>query len=280
MKSSSRSLSRAQPWLGTLVEIRVRGTCEATLAAAVGDAFAAVAQVHTLMSFHSPNSDLARINRLAHQAAVTVHPWTYRVLQAAQEVSVASEGLFDCAIAPSLVDAGYLPTPVGSSPTEGTLADVSLQPGHQVKFARPLCLDLGGIAKGFAVDRAVEALQSFGLEGGVVNAGGDMRIFGAEAEAVYVRHPENPGALIHLGDFGDAAIATSAAYYQGKEQRGQWLTPVVRPNDRTLLSHRSSATVVAECCMIADALTKPLLLSRNPRHPCFSQFGAHARLIH
>ncbi len=101
---------RAQPWLGTLVEIRVRdaGAC-ADVHAACDAAFSAVARVHALMSFHDPRSELSALNRAAARRPVPVSPWTCAVLARAVEVAEASGGLFDCAVGSALVRAGRLP---------------------------------------------------------------------------------------------------------------------------------------------------------------------------
>src|SRR5205814_212933 len=78
-----------------------------------------------------------------------------------------------------------------------------------------------GIAKGFAVDRAVEALQSAGIPAGVVNAGGDLRLFGEVGEDVYVRPPQCPDRLIYIGQVKNAAVATSAALLLVDPRRGR-----------------------------------------------------------
>src|SRR5579864_7048184 len=95
-------LRRARALLGTFVEIEVEGPPGADLDAAIDAAFNEVAEVHRLMSFHAPDSDITRLNCEAHIRPVVVHDWTYQVLQAAIELNRRSGGVFDVAVAPVL----------------------------------------------------------------------------------------------------------------------------------------------------------------------------------
>src|SRR5581483_5100056 len=84
-------------------------------------------------------------------------------------------------------------------------------PDHRVRFrSTEVMIDVGGIAKGFAVDRAVAALRDFGIPGGMVNAGGDLRAFGVEPRAVHVRDPRDPGRSVCRVDVADEALASTA----------------------------------------------------------------------
>ena len=92
---------RARPLLGTVVEIAATGAAE-DVQQAISQAFDAVAEVHALMSYQDPASELSRINQTAFDAPVAVHDHTWQVLSAARELSEASNGLFDVTIAPAL----------------------------------------------------------------------------------------------------------------------------------------------------------------------------------
>src|SRR5262245_42143107 len=100
MTPVSGSARRARPLLGTFVDIAVAGAPRDVLDAEVESAFEVVAEVHRLMSAHDPESDVGRLNRSAAARAVSVHPWTYQVLEAALELHRRSVGIFDVAVAP------------------------------------------------------------------------------------------------------------------------------------------------------------------------------------
>ena len=176
-------IRRARPLLGTLVEIQARAPNESLARQAIERAFGAVLCVHVLMSFHEKNSDVSRLNREAAKRSVRIHHWTARVLRAAQRFAAESEGAFDITVADALRRARLLPD-VGTRRCKGTWRDIEITRDHRVRFTKPLIIDLGGIAKGFAVDRAIDGLRKSGAVSGIVNAGGDLRVFGKSAEIV------------------------------------------------------------------------------------------------
>jgi len=166
---SGIEIRRCRPLLGTLVEIACQGSPHD-----IDCAFAAIEKVHRLMSFHDPVSDVTRMNRHASRRPVKVHPWTWRVLKSAQEFSRKSDGIFDITMAPQLVKLDFLPRPDMRLCSVGSWRYIVLDDEYNVQFRRRMIVDLGGIAKGFAVDRAVRALKNNAVTSGIVNAGGDL----------------------------------------------------------------------------------------------------------
>jgi len=177
MRPASDSVRRARPLLGTFVEIAASGAPRNDLHEAIGRAFETVAVVHRLMSFHERDSDVSRLNREAAIRPVPVHSWTYEVLRLSSELYAASDGLFDIAIADELQRLDLLPRfdydallPIASPRTPNE--PVELLTDHRVRFTHPaIKIDLGGIAKGFAVDRAVATLRACGVPQELVTAG-------------------------------------------------------------------------------------------------------------
>jgi thiamine biosynthesis lipoprotein len=273
-------LRRARPLLGTLVEVTAHGGCEAELMRAVSGAFDAVARVHRLMSFHDSRSDVGRVNRLAHRVAVRVHPWTWQVLQAAQRLSHSTAGAFDVTVGSELMRLGYLPSSVPVRlDRRACWRDVRLLPGQRVRFARRLLIDLGGIAKGFAVDRAVDCLRARGACAGLVNAGGDLRAFGSVVWRIHVRHPADPGTLIPFADIASGALATSAGYFTRRVRRGTAFTSMIDGARRTPTNPAFSASVAASNCMLADGLTKLVLLRGRRAHGLVRRLGGRAFIL-
>ena len=278
MTSCSANLRRARPLLGTIVEIQVAGFGESESHAAIDAAFATVEEVQRRMSFHDPASTLSRLNRLAAVEPLKVDEWTFEVLQFAAEVHRVSGGLFDVAVAPVLQAQGFLPAdaldePCAESPT--SFAAVQLLPDRTVRLHRPgVRLDLGGIAKGFAVDQAVATLCEAGVPGGLVNAGGDLRAFGDDSFAISIRHPDHPGARLAEIELRGHSLATSAHYFADRQVSGATLTPIIDPHSGATACKVRTATVRASTAMAADALTKVVMLAGEAALPVLEHFGA------
>jgi len=252
-------VGRCRPLLGTFVEITAEGPVAAeALHARIDAAFACIARVHDLMSFHDPDSELSRLNAGAHRAPIAVHPWTGAVLAEAIRLGDASGGAFDPAVAPRLVRWGFLPRSPGWNEADaaGSYRDIRLLPGGRVAFVRPLQLDLGGIAKGFAVDRAAEALAGVDGMRACVDAGGDMRFVGEPPARLRVRHPRAPWSATRELAVAGPAVATSAAYFARRRYRGRRVSHLVDPHSGASVRRRDSVSVFAPSALQADALTK------------------------
>lgn len=227
------------------------------------------------MSFHDPDSELSRINRHAHAHPQPVSASLRRVLRAGLAMAKASDGLFDPSIAWRLVDWGHLPAPdTTATDPDANWRDVRLLSDGTVSFRRPLWLDLGGIAKGYAVDQAVRTLLAHDVQSGVVNAGGDLRTFG-RMEAVSVRDPANPHRQIPMLHARDAAVATSAGYFSEIEGR----TPLIHPKLGASLGHACSVTVCARRALWADALTKVVMAAPDAAAPLLRRLRASAVML-
>lgn len=242
--------------MGTFIAIDAEagslGACESGIRAA----FAAVAQVEALLHPSRHGSDLAAINAGAPAVPVTVHAWTWYIPALAKRLHRSSNGVFDPC--------------VPASP--GRLSELELLHQHGGERPRvvPHCrlnLDLGGIGKGFAVDRGIDALRAAGCHGGLVNAGGDLAVFGARRHDVLCCDAR--GDCMHLA-LRDAALATSdvaanarpaehCGYYNGRD--GQQVS-----SGRVAVTAPSAAT--------AHALTKCLLADAKMNLELLDAFGA------
>lgn len=274
MRSRSKiEVRRCRPLLGTFVDVACYGSADD-----VDDALRSIQKVHRLMSFHEPVSDVTRINHHASDEAIEVHPWTWRVLNLAQQFSRNSGGVFDITVAVQLVEWNYLPKPCTRF-GKGTWRDIILQSRNRVRFRRRVLIDLGGIAKGFAVDRAVEVLKRKGASAGIVNAGGDLRVFGSHSHIVHLRHPTRPNHASGAVTVRERAIATSGIYF-GVRNNGRCPgSPLL--NARTGHAERDliSVTVGAPNCVTADALTKVVFALRERAAPLLQRYAADALVI-
>jgi thiamine biosynthesis lipoprotein len=283
MHPASASIRRARPLLGTFVDIGVAGAPPSAAEAAIEAAFAAVARVHRCMSFHERASDLSRINREARERAVRVDPWTFAVLQAALDLNRRSAGAFDVAVAPALQRMGVLPRPADEAPSAAAYAsadDIELLDGCRVRFRRPsMAIDLGGIAKGFAVDRAVDALREHAMPSGLVNAGGDLKAFGPQPHTVHVRDPRDAGRLICAVELREEALATSGGRFDPFRSGNPLATAIIDPATGRPAQAAAGATVRAASCMIADALTKVVAVAPERASALLDRFAAGALVV-
>lgn len=256
-------IRRCQPLLGTFVEINLDGGSEKSLQKEAGKAFQLISSVQRMMGFHDPESDVSRLNQCAHIAPLRVHPWTWEVIRCSVELSRETEGAFDITVAPQLVKWGYLPRhrSFTALAEAGAWEQIELMPDSRVRFHQPLQIDLGGIAKGFAVDKAIDLLASKGIAHASVNAGGDLRVHGGAKETLAIRDPGAPQARLHPAVMLRPAVATSAAYFARKRIGVTRVSPIVHPNTGRPLRSNQSVSVFARTCMEADALTKAVLLA-------------------
>lgn len=274
MRATSTRLRRARALLGTFVEIDVSDAHGCDAESAVEAAFSAVADVHRLMSFHDADSDVSRLNREASSCAVMVHPWTHAVLKMALDMAQRSDGAFDIGVA------GAPPGGSLQQARTSAVAAIELLADDHVRFGHPTVkIDLGGIAKGFAVDRALEALQMRGVRSAMVNAGGDLAAFGPDARSVHIRDPQFPDRLLCQVDVSNEALASSARRFDPFRSADTTETAVLEPTTRQPAQGVYGATVRASTCMVADALTKVVMIAGERAAAPLAHFQASAMLI-
>ncbi|HZX27302.1 MAG TPA: FAD:protein FMN transferase [Telluria sp.] len=244
---------RMRPLLGTFVEIGAQ-SAHAMPESAIAAAFAAVERVQALLSFHDAGSELSRLN-LADGKAIALHPLSLRVLRLAQGMTRASGGLFNCTVGGELVRLGVLPDHgCGAQLGCGVAEDIELH-GATARLRRPVLVTLDGIAKGYAVDCAIRALQRRGITAGWVNAGGDLRAFGDLVLPVARR--EADGSMVPLGGLREAAIATSGIRASHDATFPGWVVGASRTP--------GVWSVLAPTAWRADALTKVAGLAEESR---------------
>jgi len=238
-----RHIRRLRPALGTFVEITASAALpDSRIERAVEAAYRDMAQVEYLMSFHAVDSELSRLNR-AH-SPITVHPWTARVLCLAKKITLESAHRFNPTIGGALVELGKLPDHGCEFIPAGSADDLEVL-GLKVRRRRAVLITLDGIAKGYAVDRAIARLRQLGITQAVVNAGGDWRCYGAP-QAINLAKALGGTTL---GALQNGACATSAAGLDCERYPAQLMA------QQKIIAH-GHWTVIAPQAWRADALTK------------------------
>ena len=262
---------RAQPLLGTLVEVALLCANEVEFMRVSSLAFHCINAYHARMSFHEADSDVRAIAAAPAGATLHVAAITWAVIAAAQRFEAQSGGVFNVAVAPEMVRRGRLPAPQPSSapPSLATscCAALQLDDDARIDVVQPVWIDLGGIAKGAAVDAALTLIRAEGVTAALVNAGGDIAMYGDHPRPITVLGPH--GTHIEVGALADGAVATSGPY-DDSDVAGSALVSgaVARWADR-------SVSVVAPSCQTADALTKILAVLGPDAAPLLARHDAH-----
>jgi thiamine biosynthesis lipoprotein len=260
--------------LGTLVEIAAEAPSRSILEDAFVAACAELARIHRRLSGHDRASELSRVNALAASEPQPISDDLRRVLSCALDIAARSRGVFDPTVGAQVAALGFLP-PQAAAPGAASWRDVEL--GREtLRYGKPLVLDLGGIAKGYAVDCAIEALRASGATSGRVNAGGDLRVFGIRGEPVHVRTGGPQGTVFPLVTLADGAVATSAYGGQRRRRDRRWAAPLIDPRRRLPILSTRTVSVVAPTCMVADALTKVVALLGRGAQGALRAYGADA----
>jgi thiamine biosynthesis lipoprotein len=281
LRAPGRAAERAEPrtavigrlMLGTLVETEARHESVAAARDALGAAFDRIDDVDRLMSvFH--DSEVTRLARAAGAEAVPVSEDTYRVLAEARAVAAVTRGALDVTILP-LMRLWTAAAARGRVPSRAELDATARLVGVEGLFLDPRArtarlgepgagVDLGGIGKGYAVDIAVDALRARGVQSGIVNAGGDLRVLGRSPGGtpwrIGLRHPLRPDSLLLALWVEDEAVCTSGNYFRYFTVAGRRYGHVLDPRRGTPAEPALSATVVAPRAMRADGLATGALV--------------------
>ena len=256
-------LSRTALVMGTLVEIKAYGDDRELLEQGLDAAFAEMVRLEQLFSTHIPKSEVSRLS--AADAPLIVSEETATLLGLGLKIAQRSDGAFDMGLG-KLKALWGVESDQPQVPEEQSIALAlkgigpdSLQISEQqVRKQTPgLQIDLGGIAKGYAVDRAVEKLRQAGIFSAAVNAGGDIRLLGdrqGQSWRIGIQHPRKAGEIIATLALQNRAVVTSGDYERYFEQEGLRYHHLFDPQTGRPARGCQSVTVVAADAASADAL--------------------------
>ena len=233
--------------------------------------------VDSKMSTYREDSEISRLNRHLETTPFRVSASTFEVLSEAIEIGKLTGGAYDITVGPLVNAWGFGPEPgvpeLGveqiAKLREGIgFAKLELDPAARTVLKRraDLYCDLSSIAKGYAVDRVVEALMAEGLADVWVEIGGEVRAAGRNAEGktwrLGIERPRlEPGVLQRIVPLDGAAVATSGDYRNYRERDGVRFSHIIDPRSGWPIDHRlASVSVVHTSCMLADAWATALMV--------------------
>ena len=264
------------------VKIATRGLADKTLAAAESAVTVALADVVARMSHYDSASEVSRLNRHPVGEPFVVSPATLQVFAVAQEVRSASGGAFDVAVGKAVDEWGFGPSEkprrvLSSSERqalqrlqrEGELT-LDTRAGTLTRQA-PVLANLSGIAKGYGVDRAAQALDALGIHDYLIEVGGEIRSRGRNGEGrpwqLAVERPDAmPQRALYVLPLDGQALATSGDYRNFFMHQGQRCSHEIDPARAAPVGHAlASVSVVAGNCTRADAWSTALFVL-GPEH--------------
>ena len=274
-------VTRSGVAMGTLVQLRVfvEGEPSAQIDDAVGAkidrAFAEIRRLEGLMTTWRPESEISRVNAAAGRAAVPVSPEVFSVVQESINYSRRSGGAFDISFY-ALKGLWHfdddlrpeLPNPEEIKRRLPLIGwkQIRLNPkDHTIMLGKPgMAINLGGIGKGYAVDAAVRVLRDLGLRNGMVQAGGDLMLFGSKAGQPFVagiRDPRgNAGDYFAVCPVRDHAFSTAGDYERGFVKDGTRYHHILDPRTGYPARAARSVTVYAKDATTADGLDDAILI--------------------
>lgn len=272
---------RCRPALGTYVEVALAGLSPAASDRAIAAAFTAIRRTERRMSFHDPLSELSKLNRARVGRWVRVSRPLGTVLALAKALETESGGAFNVAIGRPLVAWNFLPGSARSPGWDALVSPAFEIAGSRARRLADAWIDLGGIAKGYAVDVAVDAiLRCVPRAEGWVSAGGDLRVFGESPRDVWVRIGMGDRSRVSRIGARNAAVATSSVAPSADGAGRGLVSPYVDISRREPLSSARTAVARAPRCAVADGLTKIALLCPPSRaRKIAARFGAELEAL-
>ncbi|MEI7843284.1 MAG: FAD:protein FMN transferase [Gallionellaceae bacterium] len=263
---------------GTRVEVSIAGTDESKARAAVAEVLHEFQRLHDLLHAWKL-SEISQLNAaIAQGKSATVSAETAAMLQDATRLSVQSEGLFNPAIGGLIQLWGFQADEFKAVlPDENTVAalvkanpqmtDLIFEKNRILNKNKSISIDLGGYAKGYALDRAAAILRQKGIKNALINIGGNVLALGAHGSRswrVGIQHPRKPGALATMELHDGEAIGTSGDYQRYFEIGDQRYCHVIDPRSGYPVTGVQAVTIVTKgehAGLLSDAASKPLFIS-------------------
>lgn len=270
--SHVKTYRQSQILLDTVVDLIAASSDEAQAQKAISAAYAEMRRLEELLSKYRTESQIYAINQGAGQHFVPLDDEVQALIQRSLQYSVLTDGLFDITIG-ALVELWGIDTEHERIPADTEIQQIlpsinykhiQIEKDKGVYLRHPqTALDLGGIAKGYSIDRAIEILQIHNIESVLLNAGGDIRSIGSKPDGtpwrIGIKHPRKEG-ILGVVELHNAAIATSGDYERYFTHEGTRYHHLLDPRTGRPVRQCQSATILAQTAEIADVLATAVFI--------------------
>lgn len=269
-------VTRESAAMNTFVTVSVYREPDAARAnAAIDDALAEIRRVEAMATDYNDTSDVGRVNSAAGLATVRVPAELAALVARSNAISEASHGAFDITVGPLVKAWDFLAESPRVIPPDSMAELVRLVGFHAMALTdstlflarRGARIDLGAIAKGYAVDRAVAALRARGILHCMVDLGGNLGVLwegtrglDSAAASILIRHPRQEEAFFGSFRCGTGGVSTSGDYQRYFVAAGRRYHHILDPSTGYPSANAAAVTVVAETAELADALSTALFV--------------------
>lgn len=269
------AIRRCKPLLGTHVEVFIKGLYSDKVLIDIGNKiYKEISIIQNIMSYHDDNSELTYINNNAYYHECIISQEMSYIINHCLDLSKLTNGLYDISIAGSLIDNDFLPNRAHNLDRSASYKDIVVK-DNRIKFSKMLQIDLGGVAKGYALDKALSAFNRGDINGVdvIINAGGDIIMSNWSGKIANIKVKINNRFELIPVEMKNAAIATSASYYFDNNKN-----PIISPLTRKMIKDKRVVSVFSPSCMIADSLTKVAFLDYNNCKKIFNKYDSDLTL--
>lgn len=256
--------------MGTFAQVTVKAAGKLAADKHIEAAFDRIWQINVMMNDRDPNSEISHLTQTAHLSPAKVSPELFKLIALSIEYSRLSGGAFDITVGAE-TQLWRQMQQTGQKPDAAALAAARAKVGWQklildeknqtVGFAvEGMKLDVGAIAKGYAVDLAIDVLKAQGVKAAMVDIGGNVRCFGEGPAAgglwlIGLQDPRNPQELLAKLKMNDMAVATSGDYERYAVVDGKQYSHILNPTTAESVSELASVTIIAPMATHTDAMS-------------------------
>lgn len=272
--SRSKTMQKTERIMGTQVTVTVVAADRARGNAAIDAALAEVRRLDEMMSLYKGTSEINRVNSAAGKHPETVSPEMIEVAEVAAQISELTGGAFDITIGP-LVLLWQNRLRENKTPADPELAVAAQRVGYKnivinkqasTLFLRKpgMLLDFGGVAKGYAADKAAQVLRKHGIENGIVALAGDIRVMGRRPDnspwRITVQHPREQGKTLAVLELSNKVVSTSGDYARFTIVQNKRYHHILDPRTGKPSQGMASVTLVGDNGALVDPLTTAIYI--------------------